>query len=206
MESQGNSDHNCRVCQPWGHAGGDFIKTAATYAWGDDGWSPVTGRQRTCGPRGLLRAGCSPGGPLSPPRRALTAPPLMDAAVVPAQACTRFLAAGGSDFLLEALFATFELTTEKTRPSEGCSNWGPQHPEASRRVVETATSVRWGLLTPCPVPHPSHPTFSQATLLLSLLYAGILIFAALGKEREGKCPGPAHRLTSQVRGPLKVTR
>ena len=155
--------------------------------------------------RGLLRAGCSPGGPLSSPRRALTAP-LVDAAVVPAQACTRLLAAGGSDFLLEALFATFELTTEKARPSEGCSNWGPRHPEASRRVVETATSVRWGLLTPCPVPHPSHPTFSQATLLLSLLYAGILIFAALGKEREGKCPGPAHRLTSQVRGPLKVTR
>lgn len=111
-----------------------------------------------------------------------------------------------SDFLLEALFATFELTTEKARPSEGCSNWGPRHPEASRRVVGTATSVRWGLLTPCPVPHPSHPTFSQATLLLSLLYAGILIFAALGKEREGKCPGPAHRLTSQVRGPLKVTQ
>lgn len=21
MESQGNSDHNCRVCQPWGRAG-----------------------------------------------------------------------------------------------------------------------------------------------------------------------------------------
>lgn len=54
--------------------------------------------------------------------------PFVDAAVVPAQACTRILAAGGSGFLLGALFATFELTTEKARPSEGCSNWGPRHP------------------------------------------------------------------------------
>lgn len=95
---------------------------------------------------------------------------------------------GGSGFLLEALFATFELTTEKARPSEGYSNWGPQHPGASRRVVEAATSARWGLPIPCPVPHPACPTFNQAALLLSLLHAGILNKTSLDfccfRERE----------------------
>lgn len=129
----------------------------------------------------------------------------MDAAVVPAQACTRILAAGGSGFLLELYLLIFELTTEKARPSvrmfqlevpgtlgftEGC---GGSH------------QCKVGAFTHCPVPHPSHSTFNQAALLLSLLYAGILIQAALGKEREAKCL-VLHTGSPQVRGPPKVTQ
>lgn len=36
MESQGNSNHNCRVCQLRGRVGGGGSKTAATYVLGDD--------------------------------------------------------------------------------------------------------------------------------------------------------------------------
>lgn len=94
---------------------------------------------------------------------------------------------GGSGFLLEALFATFKLTTEKARPSEGCSNWGTQHPGASRRVVEAATSARWGLppLAQSPIPH-TPPSTRQ--LCSSLLHAGILNETSLDfccfRERE----------------------
>lgn len=32
MESQENSSHNCRVCQPWGRVGGGSIKMATISA------------------------------------------------------------------------------------------------------------------------------------------------------------------------------